>query len=979
LIFPSYLRLVRPPSLPDRPYAYILSGLIWRPAGKPFRSDSIFALLSYLRRLIYRSIYRLIYRLIHMFSQDEYKLEFFVSHGFLRRRCTKCNKHFWTRDQDRETCGDPPCDPYSFIGSPVFSSPSDLGEMREHYLSFFEARGHTRIPRYPVIARWRDDIYLTIASIADFQPFVTSGQVPPPANPLTISQPCIRLDDLDSVGRSGRHLTTFEMMAHHVFNSREHEIYWKDRTVALCDELLLGLGADPLAITYKENPWAGGGNAGPSVEVLVGGLELATLVFMDLKATPAGDVEIKGERYQKMDNYIVDTGYGLERFVWASQGTPTVYDAIFPEMVRKLADLAGVEHDLTDPEYAEIFAQNARLAGMVDLEESSMKELRERIARMLRISPERLEAAIAPMERIYAVVDHTRCLAYMLGDGIIPSNVKAGYLARLVIRRTLRQMMDLGLDMPLADLVRMQISSLDYADWEQRMQTISEILSLEEQRYDETLERGRRMVAKTASHYAKRGESMPLSSLVSLYDSHGIPPEIAREAAESAGVSVDLPDNFYSIVASTHIKAEEVEKKAAKVSGPKTRRLFYERPFETEFFAKVQDLLDGSVILDQTLFYPEGGGQPADHGKLVFGGEVYLVKDVQISDGVVLHLLDRTSGLSPGDRVFGQIDLNRRLAHARHHTATHLVHDAAKRVLGEHVWQAGAQKSEERARLDISHFKRITGDELKAIEMEANRRVMETIPVDTSFLPRTEAEKLFGFQLYQGGVPPGNEIRVVRVGSDIEACAGTHVTNTGMIGSIKILRTERIQDGVERIEFSAGEAAVLRGQERDDLLSAASEILRVPAEQLPKTAARFFEEWKGQQKEIERLKDELAISRLSGLAAGALELDGLKVVSKDLGEADVDALLKAATLLAQQDIVALLGGISEGNAKLVAAVGRSGLFRGIKAGDMIKAASKMVGGGGGGRPDLAQGGGPDAGGMKAALQTGLDVVRKSIS
>lgn len=925
-----------------------------------------------------------------MFSEDEYRLDFFDSEGFCRKRCESCGKHFWTRDAAKKTCGDPPCDPYTFIGSPVFRREYDLDEMRELYLGFFEARGHTRIQRYPVIARWRDDIYLTIASIADFQPFVTSGLVPPPANPLTISQPCIRLDDLDSVGRSGRHLTTFEMMAHHVFNTRDREIYWKDRTVALCDELILGLGADPMAVTYKENPWAGGGNAGPSVEVLIGGLELATLVFMDLKATPVGSIQIKGDSYERMNNYIVDTGYGLERFVWSSKGTPTIYDAIFPDLVGKVSEMAGVEHNLDDPEYAGIFAQNARLAGMVDLESSSMHDLRARIAASIGTTPEKLERTIEPMERIYAVVDHTRCLAYMLGDGIIPSNVKAGYLARLVLRRTLRQMKDLGLDMPLADLVRMQISRLDYPDWKERMETVEEILALEEQRYGDTLGRGRRMVIKTASHYALKGEKMPLETLVNLYDTHGIPPEIAKEAAEASGVEVELPDNFYSIVASTHIRAEKAEAETVTVPGPKTVRLFYERPFETEFEAVVQGLFDGSIILDRTLFYPEGGGQPADHGTIEKLNEInkdrepgsvnsaYKVLDTQITDGVVLHRLDRTEGLYPGDRVVGRIDTARRTAHARHHTATHLVHDSAKRILGSHVWQAGAQKSEDRARLDISHYRRITDSEMKAIELEANRRVMEMIPVETEFLPRTEAEKIFGFQLYQGGVPPGKEIRVVRVGSDIEACAGTHVTNTGMIGSIKLLRTERVQDGVERIEFSAGEAAVLRVQERDEILRSASDVLRVPAEQLPRTASRFFEEWKSQQKEIEQLKEELAFSRLAGLADGAVDVSGLRVVARDLGEADVDALLKAATLLADRDLVAVLGGTSGGTAKLVAAVGKTGLAAGAKAGEIIRSAAKLLGGGGGGRPELAQGGGPDAGGMKAALEVALQSVSAAV-
>ncbi|RQW77885.1 MAG: alanine--tRNA ligase, partial [Methanothrix sp.] len=633
-----------------------------------------------------------------MFSEDEYRLDFFVDEGFQRKKCEKCGKFFWTRDGARKTCGDPPCDPYTFIGSPIFKREHSLDEMREHYLNFFQSRGHTRIKRYPVVARWRDDIYLTIASIADFQPFVTAGLVPPPANPLTVSQPCIRLDDLDSVGRSGRHLTTFEMMAHHVFNTREKEYYWKDRTVQLCDELLVGLGMDPLAVTYKENPWAGGGNAGPSVEVMIGGLELATLVFMDLKAVPGGSVEIKGEHYEKMNNYIVDTGYGLERFVWASKGSPTIYDAIFPDLVRKVADLAGVEHNLNDPEYAEIFAQNARLAGMVDLDEYSMKDLRAMIAKRVGVSPEKLEKTIEPMERIYAVVDHTRCLAYMLGDGIIPSNVKAGYLARLVIRRTLRLMKELGLSLPLEELVQMQITRLDYSDWQEKFVTIKEILEQEEQKYGETLEKGKRLVKKTAESYRKKNQAIPLKEMISLYDTHGIPPEIARESAEEVGATVELPDNFYSLVAKKHIKAEEDGAPKIVIPG-KTELMFYEHPFDGVFEAEVLDTVDGSVILDRTLLYPEGGGQPADHGTLEKAGLVFVVLDVQKSGDVVLHKLEKIDGLQKGDRVTGKVDMRRRLAHARHHTATHLVHDSAKRVLGKHIWQAGAQKSEDRARL----------------------------------------------------------------------------------------------------------------------------------------------------------------------------------------------------------------------------------------------------------------------------------------
>jgi len=917
-----------------------------------------------------------------MFPEDAYNLDFFKEEGFIRKTCERCGGRFWTRDPSRTTCGDPPCDPYTFIGSPVFKREIELDEMREHYLSFFEERGHTRIKRYPVIARWRDDIYLTIASIADFQPFITSGLVPPPANPLTVSQPCIRLDDLDSVGRSGRHLTTFEMMAHHVFNTPEKEIYWKDETVSLCDELLLGLGADPLAVTYKESPWAGGGNAGPSVEVMVGGLELATLVFMDMKVSAKGEYEIKGERYSKMPNYIVDTGYGLERFVWASKGSPTIYDAIFPDVVDHISELAGLESAVSDEERSRILAHNARLAGMVDLEDASLRDLRAKIASDIGISAEKLDEIITPLERVYAVADHTRCLAYMLGDGIIPSNVKAGYLARLVIRRTLRQIKDLSIDLPLSELVSMQLSRLDYADLDERLDTIVEILDQEEEKYAETLEKGRRLVKRIAEGYKQKDETIPLSEMISLYDSHGIPPEIAKDAAYEAGVKVDLPDNFYSRVASTHIKSEKVEKEEVTIDLPETRRMFYERPFERKFQARVLEVVDGSVILDQTLFYPEGGGQPGDLGLIRKGSKTFRVADVQSAGKVVLHKIAEEESaaaaaeIRPGDSIEGEIDMTRRLAHARHHTAAHIIHDSAKKVLGSHIWQAGAQKSVDRARLDISHYKRISRDELKEIELFANRTVMENVPISTGWLDRSEAEKKFGFELYQGGVPPGKSIRVVQVGSDVEACAGTHCTNTGMVGPIKVLRTERVQDGVERIEFAAGEAAVLRGQERDDLLFGASETLSVPPEQLPKTATRFFEEWKDLRKETARLKEDLARAQMEGLTSKAVEVGELKVVVAIVENADVEELIKAASMISAKDYVAILGS-EKGGAKIVASVGKTGLAKGLKAGEIVKAATKVVGGGGGGKPEIAQGGGPQAEKLAEALEAGLARVRSA--
>ena len=919
--------------------------------------------------------------------EDEYQLDFFKNNGFVRKQCQKCGKFFWTRDPERNTCGDAPCDPYSFIGSPVFSREFNISEMREYYLSFFEARGHTRIDRYPVVARWRDDIYLTIASIADFQPFVTSGQVPPPANPLTISQPCIRLNDLDSVGRSGRHLTTFEMMAHHAFNKRDNEIYWKEHTLELCDELLTSLKVDPFAVTYKEEPWAGGGNAGPCVEVIVHGLELATLVFMDLKTDKKGDILIKGETYSKMDNYIVDTGYGLERFAWASKGSPTIYDALFPGIVNELMGLAGIEHELDNSEYANILAQNARLAGFMDVsEKANLIELRKKVASSIGMTVEKLSAIMEPVEKVYAITDHTRCLTFMLGDGIIPSNVKAGYLARLVLRRTLRMMKDLDIRIPLSEIVDMHIKNMpEYPEFRNNFPVIQDILESEEEKFNATMERGRRIIQKSASHFKKTGEKIPLSQLTELYDSHGIPPEMAKEVAAEIGVGVEFPDNFYSIIGELHNKAEAKEEQVIPFAErlihlPKTKRRFYDEPTRLEFEAVVLDVFDNHVVMDNTFFYAEGGGQPADIGTIVAGDAVYRVVDVQVYEGIIVHTVDipgRKLEITKGDIITGKVDEKRRMALARHHTATHIVNDAARKVLGKHIWQAGAQKFEDHSRLDLSHYRHISTQEIRQIELLANRTVMENKRVVTEWMTRTEAEQIYGFGLYQGGVPPGEKLRIVKVGDDVEACGGTHCLSTGIIGPIKILKTERIQDGVERIEFAAGDAAVRAMQKMESLLVDSAKTLSVPPEHLPVSVERFFGEWKDLKKENERLKEELARTRVYRMLGDASEVAGFRVVAESVAGADSLELQKIATeLLKQENVVALLASDVEG-VKLVASVGEKALKCGINAGSLVREMSKIVGGGGGGKPSFAMGGGTDPTRIQDALARGLELVKEA--
>lgn len=909
--------------------------------------------------------------------EEEYQLDYFKSQGMVRKVCKACGSAFWTRDPSREVCGDAPCEPYTFIGNPIFKTHT-LDTMREAYLSFFEKQGHTRIERYPVAARWRDDIYLTIASIADFQPFVTSGVVPPPANPLTISQPCIRLNDLDSVGKSGRHLTTFEMMAHHAFNTPTEEIYWKDRTVELCDQFIASIGGDITRVTYKENPWIGGGNAGPSVEVLIGGLEVATLVFMSLgrQKTAEKGYDLNGEMYYPMKLRIVDTGYGLERFVWASKGSPTIYDAVFPEMVSHVMGLAQLDHMLGNKDFAKILALNAKYAGLMDISGTNLFNLRKKVAAAIDISPDKLDKMITPVEKVYAIVDHTRCLAYMLGDCIVPSNVREGYLARLVIRRTLRLMNDLKIDEPLADLIEQQTRILGNSKFEQDIAVVREIVDRETEKYAATLERGTRIVQKVAKTYKAKSQRVPLAEIMTLYDSHGIQPEMVKDIAAKEGAVVDLPDNFYSIVADMHSesKKEGEEDTTAKYAErvkilPPTKKTYYEQPSEIEFEAVVLDFFDEYAVLDQTLFYPEGGGQPADTGTLVSAEAMVRVDGVVKLGEVVLHHV--TGGvLHRGDRVKGMVDEERRWSLMRHHTATHILLHAAKEVLGPHIHQAGAQKGAESSRVDIRHFKHITQDELHRIEVAANRMVMAGQAVEISIEDRTKAEQKYGFSLYQGGVPPGKEIRVVKVGGDIEACAGTHCRSTGEVGMIKIIRVEHIQDGIERIEFAAGIAAIYYMQHLEGIVASSAETLSVQFENLPPTVTRFFNEWKDQKKDIERMS-----ARLVDLETRTLELEtagSTRVVVKriDLPQKELAAI---AQTVAGNGGVALIAGAGE-TARVVLA---SGSPR-VNAGEIIGQVCELLGGKGGGKPAMAQGGGPNVAQLDLALKVGRERILASL-
>ncbi|MFQ6068233.1 MAG: alanine--tRNA ligase [Candidatus Bathyarchaeia archaeon] len=919
------------------------------------------------------------------FPEKEYHVPFFDEEGYIRKLCPKCGEYFWTQLPDMETCGEASsegCALYTFINNPPTRRAYSLRGMREAFLSFFEKRGHKRMKPYPVVARWRDDLYLTSASIVDFQPYVTNGIIPPQANPLVISQPCIRLVDVDNTGPTfGRHFTIFEMGGHHAFNYPSKEVYWKDETVRYHHEFVIKeLGVPSEEVIYKEDVWSGGGNAGPDLETVVRGLELATLVFMKFK--------VVDDKFVELPIRTVDTGYGIERYTWLSQGAVSGFHAIHKQILDAIFKMASI-----GPIDPKLLAEVAKFSGAFGLEKTTKRGGSwSKAAKHVGMTTSELTRFLLPIENAFAVADHTKSLAFMLAEGVVPSNVQEGYLTRLLIRRTYRLLKALGIEDRLNDIIDLQISewSLDFPYLKEMRAEILEMLSVEKRKFEQTLKRGNALVMRiTQDLKSKRKQQISTETLLELYDSHGIPPEVVQESATKDGIKVKTPENFYKMVAERHLQMPPKEIAADKRFGfvtdlPETRMLYYENAYQTEFESRVQRVLDNNqVILEQTVFYPEGGGQPADKGVLVFNGKKAEVVDVQKVGKVIVHVV---KGAVPkeGEKVKGQIDWDRRSYLMRAHTATHLIMGAARRVLGQHVWQTGTQKNVKQARLDISHYQRLTPEEVNKIEALANQAVTDMILVETIWLPRDQAEAKYGFRLYQGGAVPGKEIRVVKVGDwEVEACAGTHVKNTGEIGFIKILHTERIQDGVERIVYSTGRYAVEASQRKEELLRKLSETLNAPLEKLLPTIERVRKEWKDIRRENKRLIEELAMLQSGrGLEHIAVtkKIDDVKLVIQEFEPINVDRMIRTANKLTEKETAAttFFYGKEEKNARFVVMAGKMAIKKGIDASEIAKEAAKMIGGGGSGRIDFAQGGGTIVNKLDDAIRKAEEALRRQL-
>ncbi len=819
---------------------------------------------------------------------DYYSTALFDEKGFTREICSECGRGFWSIE-DRDTCGEH--EPYTFFKSkPIKTSYVELWKM---FSDFFKKNKHVIIDRYPVVSRWRQDLYFTIAGIQDFQR-IENGLMnfEYPANPLLVPQICLRFSDIENVGVTGKHFTAFTMANQTSFNWPK-EGYWRDKTIELNYKLMTEvLGVEKEELIYHEDVWAMGdfSEFGPSLEFFAHGLEMGNNVFTQF--------EYSNGKIRELDGKVVDVGWGFERVLWFYTGYNSAFAAVFNGLVEKISKKTELDFD------NEIFKKFSRVAGEFDFSEGNEARQKEKaLLKELNISEKRSEEEIRPIQAAYSVFDHTRTLLFAIADGGLPSNIGGGYNLRIILRRALNFIEEYKLDISMEEIARLEAAELKemYPELTKSLDSFDKIVSVEAGRYNKSRENAGKIVegllAKTKKINGKE--------LRTLYESYGITPELIQEYATTKKIKIEMPANLYEgMVQGDFVKREKEKKlKIDLPKLPKTVPLYYE---SLEAEAEILFSHRNYLVLDKTPFYPEGGGQMADHGTIGEG----KVKDVQRVGDVIVHIMEQDVGNNKEFRtgliVKAIVDVDRRRRLMAHHTATHLVNACSREVLGKHVWQEGTTKDYEKARIDISHYEKVSDEQVKEIENRINRYLQEGIKVEVKEMERGEAEKKYGFTIYQGHGTPSKIMRIVTISTrdgkliDAEACGGTHaVGKESYIGMVKIISATKVHDGVTRLEFVAGPAALAYFQKEDSALSVIGETMNV--EKL-KSAEAVLASREGYRELYKKLNQ---YDEVMGKII-AEQLAGEDIIEKKLEKAPRDLLRAVAAAVVEKNKKAMI-------------------------------------------------------------------------
>ena len=884
-------------------------------------------------------------QILKEFSADPdryYKVKLFEEQGFVRKGCTKCGRFFWTLDANRTLCPDDGTDTYSFIGEPPTTKRFDYTQAWKQVEEFFVKNNHTSVSRYPVVCRWRDDLYFTIASVVDFQRVMGSKVVFEfPANPLVVPQTCLRFKDLENVGVTGRHFSSFCMIGQH--SIPENGGYWKDECVDLDFRLLTQqFGIKKEEVVFVEDVWAGGGSFGSSLEYFVKGLELGNAVF----------TEFQGElrQHTTLDQKVIDMGAGLERFAWITTGTPTAYDCCFGPITNHLMEKIGIDSDSEMlRNYFTTIAKNLEIY-------DDLTEVRKQTIKTTGLTEDQLNRIITPLEGMYLIADHLRTLIFAITDGALPSNVGGGYNLRMMLRRINGTIDRMNFKLDIDELIDMHIDYLKdtYPELESKRQDVKTILELESQRYVESKSR----MGKMATKLKDKGRAPSVDELITLYESDGITPEYLKEVE----VISEIPSSFYAKLSDLHQSdKKKVMEQLSLENIPETDMLFY-KDDPMEFEAKVLKVFEKGIVLDRTSFYARGGGQEPDHGTIAG----FKVIDVNKHGGVILHELE--GGIpAQGDTVSCKVDSVRRANITKNHTSTHILNSSARQVLGSWIWQHSAFKEDDHARLDITHHSSLTDSEVADIEKTANQIIAKDMQVTIENYDRGTAEQKYGFKIYQGGVVPVKSVRIVSIEDfDVEACGGTHVKQTKDIELIKITRTKRIQDGVVRLEFVSGPTAQEYVKQQ--------EILHTQNKE--ESAQKEIKD-KAREENKDKAREKIPVFIEKVLSGESLESEGINNKGKLFFTADenYDDYFHqnfGKKLVAKDDTAAFCGIFEAGPTIRVMIF--AGEKSGVNAGDIAKEIASILGGSGGGDAKFAQGGGKDTSKKDAAIQKAKSMI-----
>ena len=868
---------------------------------------------------------------------------------------------------------------------------TSLNDLREKYLAFFESKGHLRLPSYPLVPINDPSLLLINSGMAPMKKFFTGEEIPP-RNRVCTCQKCIRTPDLERVGHTARHGTFFEMLGNFSFGDyfKNEAIPWAweflTETLEIPADLLwpsiyendeeayelwlnvVGVPAERIVRMGKaDNFWEhGSGPCGPCSEIYFDRGEARGCGSPDCKPGCDCDrfMEIWNNVFSQFNNdghgnYTelaqknIDTGMGLERLACVMQDVDNMFLVDTNRTILDtVCEIAGKEYGAD---------KNSDIS-------------------------------------IRVCTDHIKSAMFMIADGVIPSNEGRGYVLRRIIRRACRHGKLLGINHPfLTDLckVAMEQNKGAYPELSEKHDYILKVLTLEEERFDATIDAGLSILGNIARESIAAGKSVISGEdAFKLYDTFGFPVDLTREIAEEQGLGID-EDTFKKLMQSQRERARAAR---ANVSGwsNASKTLISGLP-ATEFVgytgirtqAKVIALIvddmaveevsegDVTVVLDKTPFYGEGGGQVGDTGTLIMEGTVINVTDTQKSDGVFLHMGTVVNGtLKVGDVTDAVVDSARRDNIMRNHSSCHLLQAALRKVLGTHVEQAGSYVCNDYMRFDFTHFAALTADELRRVEVLVNTSVLIDLPVEKLELPIEEAKKMGAMALF--GEKYGDVVRVVKMGEvSTEFCGGTHVDSTAQIGLFKIVSESSVAAGVRRIEAVTGLGVLKLMADKDALIHATAKELKVnnPADIAAK-ATQLQGELSAAHKEIDALNAKIAASRVDDLVKGAVAVGSVRLITAHLDgvAADIARTMNDQIKEKNPDAVIVLAVTAGGKLNFVAAAGKDAVAHGAHAGKLVGAVATVTGGKGGGRPDNAMAGGQDASKIGEALATAKEVL-----